>query len=30
VIIAIRSRTTPDDDPQVKPGAGAAAAKDRE
>ena len=30
VIIAIRSRTTPEDDPQVKPGADAAAAKDRE
>jgi hypothetical protein len=29
VIIAIRSRTTPEDDPQAKPGADAAAAKDR-
>ena len=30
VIIAIRSRTTPDDDPQVTRGADAAAAKDRQ
>jgi len=29
VIIAIRSRTRPEDDPQAKPGADAAAAKDR-